>query len=117
MHHQYHQSHTTVAQFWWLLILVPPLYGLRSIGCANGSSSVVDMVFHVEYRVVVTIDSQLEFIQHFLPEKVLTFCGPCRVHNHFQDPNSFTLMDGNIALQVMIQSDIHGPYAGTLSSC
>ena len=32
MYCQYHQSHTTVARFCWLLILVPPLHGLRSIG-------------------------------------------------------------------------------------
>ena len=34
MHCQYHQSHTTVARFCWLLVLVPPLHGLRSIGQA-----------------------------------------------------------------------------------
>ena len=68
-------------------------------------SSAVDTVIHVEHRAVVTIDPQLEFIQHFMPEKVSMFCGPHRFCNHFQDPNCFTLMDGDIALHVMIQPD------------
>ena len=49
MHCQYHQSHTTVARFCWLLVLVPPLHGLRSIGFDYSSP------LSMEYPLVTTL--------------------------------------------------------------
>lgn len=68
-------------------------------------SSAIDTVIHMEHQEATMIDPSFEFIQHVLPGKVSTFCGPHQIHNHFQNWNSLILMDGEIALHVTLQPD------------
>lgn len=80
------------------------LFNLYAVLCQAESSALENLV-NAKHDEVTVIDPTLQFIQHVIPKKETTFCGPCQFHNHFDNPKSFILTLGNVALHVTIQPD------------
>ena len=71
----------------------------------QAETSAMDKIVCAEHEEVTMIDPTLEFIQQVAPEKEYTFCGPRPFRNHFENPNSFISMHGDVALHVTVRPD------------
>lgn len=71
----------------------------------QAESSALENLVNAEHDEVTVIDPTLQFIQHVIPEKEATFRGPRPFRNHFDNPKSFILTLGDVALHVTVRPD------------
>ncbi|KAI6161292.1 hypothetical protein EDD17DRAFT_1481870 [Pisolithus thermaeus] len=69
------------------------------------STQLLENLIVIEDEEVSTINPLFSFMTHILPDKELSFSGPCHFHNFFADPKGFLSSSGAVAFHVTVKPD------------